>query len=411
MPILQKIDRVTVVNLHRTPRWGHSNTFSHLFSPNPPFQVDYAQGIVAFGFFLTTLLLLWLLILFLLKLLARGQTHLDKNGETCGMLKERKSPIGCAAGGNVIDVQYIKRHRRDLKPHLQAMVNRSWRVQSVFFLASILLPVAIYLFLTRGLTTLVSAVHDLKAINNDIQQLTDRSFGIMESLLKERDRIRQMDQAGMLSVDRHCPNLKLDHNGNGTAGSIWNTTTSQMPIAFLGIDSDLSATLDAMDRLVDENVIYARQGLTTVRHGTTSIQKALEFINDNDWVPKMFVMILAIVNLFFLAGVLLSRCNIIIFPLKCMQVWFLMPVFILLLIVAVIGTSTFGMMASANADFCAGGGVNANITTMSPKGTIEEIVLSHIATKSDIMYQAFDYFMNVRQFTFSRDVCSLHHSH
>ena len=381
--------------MHQTPRWGHSNTFSHFFSPDSSFQEDYAQGIAAFGFFLTTLLLLWFLVILVLKLLAKGSdpnpadSERENDAVTCcgSSSSQRSSPIGCAAGGSVIDVQYIKKHRRDLKPHLQRMVIRSWRVQSVFLLASILLPVAIYFFLTRGLSTFVAGLDAVQVINHDVQQLTDRSFGIIGSLLTERDRIRQLDRDGMLSVDRHCPNLNVHANG---------TFNSSVPVAFFGVSKDLSSTLDAMDRLVDENVIYARQGLNTMTRTTTSINRAFETVYDNDWVPKLFVMILAIINLFFLAGVVLTRFNVVILPLTCMHVWFLMPIFMLLLIVAILATSTFGMMASVNADFCAGGGTNANTTYMSPKGTVEEIVLSHVSATSDVMYQAFDYYINVR---------------
>ncbi|KAI2502705.1 hypothetical protein MHU86_11762 [Fragilaria crotonensis] len=373
----------TVLQLHRTFRWGHSNTFSHLFSPDPLLKVDYAQGLVAFGFFLTTLLLLWLLVLLLLKLLVRDPKNVIANNND---IRHRNKPIGWAAGGSVIDVQYIKKHRRDLKPHLERMVKQSWRIQSGFIMSSILIPVLIFVFLTRGLSTFVTGLDRVDVINDDIQRLTVRAFGIMETLLTERDRIRRMDQAGMFSLDRHCPNLN-----NSTTSPTFNASVA---VAFVGVGNHLSRTLDDLDRLVDENVVYARQGLTTISSLTTSINHTFEFIYDNDWIPKFFLMIMAIVNFFFLAGVILTRCNIIFFPLRFMLVWFLMPLFIVLLIVASVGAPTFGVMASANADFCAGRGVNASSINLSPKGTMEEIVLSHVASKSDVMYQAFDYYMN-----------------
>jgi hypothetical protein len=197
-----------------------------------------------------------------------------------------------------------------------------------------------------------------------------------------------MDQEGMFSLDRHCPNL---NNTNTRA-----TFNASVSVAFVGVGGHLSHTLDELDRLVDENVIFARQALTTISSLATSINHTFDAIYDNDWIPKFFVMILAVVNLFFLVGVILTRFNIIFFPLRLMFVWFLTPLFILLLIVAAVGAPTFGVMASANADFCSGRGVNALATDGSAKGTIEEIVLSHVASKSDVMYQSFDYFMNVR---------------
>ena len=65
VPQQQQPQLSTILKLHRTPRWGHSDAFSDYFAPDPAVQADYVQGIVAFGAFLIILLMLWLATLFL----------------------------------------------------------------------------------------------------------------------------------------------------------------------------------------------------------------------------------------------------------------------------------------------------------------------------------------------------------
>lgn len=72
-----------------------------------------------------------------------------------------------------------------------------------------------------------------------------------------------------------------------------------------------------------------------------------------------------------------------------MLVWLLVPLFIALLVVSTVGTSSIGMAVSLNADFCSGG------DSSSPEGTIEEIILSKDVTVDDLSYQSFVYYMDV----------------
>jgi hypothetical protein len=72
--------------------------------------------------------------------------------------------VGCAAGGDKIDVQYIKKKQKHLKPILRRIVKRSWRVQFWFFAAAILLPITTCLFLKKGLHTTVESLEEIQQI-------------------------------------------------------------------------------------------------------------------------------------------------------------------------------------------------------------------------------------------------------
>lgn len=141
------LQSLTVNTFHGSPRFGHASTFANLFSSDTAAQADYVQGIVVFGFLLVILLTVWLLSLLLLKV-------------TLG-----RDRIGCAAGGGPILVNDIKKHQPHLKPMLQSMVKRSWRIQSCFIVAALLLPVATALFLFKGLNIMEDALENIQNTN------------------------------------------------------------------------------------------------------------------------------------------------------------------------------------------------------------------------------------------------------
>ena len=362
------------MNLHRSPRWGHSNTFSHFFSDAPLQQIDYAKGLAAFGVFLILLVVIWLTILLLFKVIMAGRGN------------------SWIAGGSVIDVQEIKKNQRHLKPMLQQMVKRSWRIQTCFLILSLLLPVATGFFIKKGLDTFVDAIVEIQGTNQNVEHVLAKGIGIVTSLTRERDRIHKLKD--LFDIDRLCPLVGVINNNSNNSNNS-NTSSSSSSslfsnISFADINSHLFTTFDDMDRLVDENVVYAEQGLHAIKDVTVSVDTAVDIIVASDWIPKMYMMVLMVINIFLLAGVVLNRQNIIFFPFKSMLVWLLVPAFILLLVIATVGTSAIGVLASVNADFCAGG------DSESPRGTLEDIIKSHSSSTTDLSYRSFEYYMTVR---------------
>jgi len=136
----------TTISFHQTPRFGYSNNVADLLSPNTLERSNYRQGIFAFGIFLLVFWLVWLIVLFALKYIF-------------GIEK-----VGCAASGEIIDVQHIKRHKRHLKPHLQSIVKRSWRIQTAFLLAAFLIPIGTWLLLERGLAPTMASLDEIYGI-------------------------------------------------------------------------------------------------------------------------------------------------------------------------------------------------------------------------------------------------------
>jgi hypothetical protein len=72
---------------------------------------------------------------------------------------------GCAAGGNVLDIKEI-RGDPNLKPKARKIIQRSWKVQSAFFIVAFLIPIASGLFLVKGLKAVNEALVQIQGISD-----------------------------------------------------------------------------------------------------------------------------------------------------------------------------------------------------------------------------------------------------
>jgi len=98
-----------------------------------------------FCFFNIFILFLWTLILVILRIMG-------------------PSRVGCAAGGNALDVPVL-REQYD-RATRKMMERRSWRVQSTFLIAAVLLFVMAGLFLHKGLYAIGQSLRNVSDINN-----------------------------------------------------------------------------------------------------------------------------------------------------------------------------------------------------------------------------------------------------
>lgn len=136
-------------------RFGHSSNIALLASQNQDEQSDYARGVTAFCFFTLFIIFLWGAVLIVLKALG-------------------PSKVGCAAGGDVLDYPLLKKEYD--RPTRKKIERRSWRVQSAFLIASILLFPACGLFLRKGLFQVGESLDKLYDINDVSRQLDDETM-------------------------------------------------------------------------------------------------------------------------------------------------------------------------------------------------------------------------------------------
>jgi Na+/H+ antiporter NhaD/arsenite permease-like protein len=147
-------------------RFGHSSSIALLASQSQDEQSDYAQGVKAFCIFNLVTICLWVVVLIVLKILG-------------------PSKVGCAAGGHVLDYAVLKKEYD--RPTRKKIEKRSWRVQTAFFIAAVLLFVACGLFLNKGLLQVGYSLETL----SDINHVSRRSTTFIQFLSCTRNMTKQ----------------------------------------------------------------------------------------------------------------------------------------------------------------------------------------------------------------------------
>jgi hypothetical protein len=416
------MDVATVAAWHRIFRWGHDSTWSHLVSPQTSERIDYAQGVVSIGFVISISLLIWMVQLLIVKLILQPtmesrheddvntQQQQQQQRKICHSLQsfipclsdnlqqqQQRIPVPWIAGGSRIDVQYIKRYHRHLKPKLQQMVLRSWRIQSCFLLSAFIIPFLTYTTVEKGLLPTQDGWNSLRHLSGTISDVIYQAKGNVDTILSEVQSWANVDDSSSFPLNQpnFCPNLKSQN----VPMSLWNHS---LPSTFLSMSAHHGSAKDLYTAL-DLRLSPIQQGLLTAGEATQDLEDILEMLLENDWIPKFTLLILNIFTGFLVVGVLLSRNNIIFHPYQFSVTSFFMPTFILVLILLIFQTSLVAVISTFHGDLCAGTGSNV---TAQPniKGTIEEVITMYSTSKSDIIYQTFDFYQSVRYL----QMCSLY---
>lgn len=186
----------------------------------------------------------------------------------------------------------------------------------------------------------------------------------------------------LLNLETVCPNFS-------------STTTTTIPwelssLNMTSLSETIHSSLQEIDTFMETRVHDAEIGLTKVMHATAQVDTAMSWFEENEWKPRLYIVVLIVVTIFLLVGILLSRNNISFNPLECVTMYLLVPTFCVCLVLSALGTYGFGASAVINADFCAGGDYPG-----SPVGTIDAIMKQQGVSQSDITFQSFHYYVEV----------------
>ena len=139
-----------------------------------------------------------------------------------------------------------------------------------------------------------------------------------------------------------------------------------------------------------------------VTDATTYVDELIDWYLANDWLLKMLVLVLNVVNGLLLANVyFVSKNNIIHQPTRLYVAYILLPIFVVAATLMVAVTVASGFAILINSDFCSGGSEGSG-----PQGTIEEAISTLQAQKElngeppnealGLVYDAIDYYWKVR---------------
>jgi hypothetical protein len=248
----------------------------------------------------------------------------------------------------------------------------------------------------NGWSKVQLAWDDVQEVVDDVEALALRGWNVLEGLQDSRDvfsknklvrgflEYAQSDSASPF-LSKWCPNVK---------------DSSQL--SFLNeAMSSLQDQTESVVALFDDYVPVNSQGFLTITDATHSVDESLQWFFDNDWIWKMYIMILNVLVVFLLLCVyIFSKNNIIHPPTRFYLTFFVVPLFSVATGLLLIATATSGVATLMNADFCAGGSGSG-----SPQGTIRDAIMSYfhgnisptreMTGKLGLVYNSFNYYAEV----------------
>jgi hypothetical protein len=302
--------------------------------------------------------------------------------------------VGCAAGGGAIDIVQLSKkgvRRRERRRRIL----RSWRLQSTFLIVGVCIPIATGVLYRFGLGQLEIAWEELQDINDDVESIAYRGMGIVHSLRHTQTQLQQMgldfgivgDSSNETNSSWWCPSLN-DASKTGNYSSVEQ---------FDQVLTSVRSRTEEMVHFLDLHMPVDDAAFNIVTEATQYVDQSIDWAYDHDWLLKMFLMALNVVNmLLFAACYIMSKNNIIHPPTRFYLAFFLVPLFSGLTGATVFMSATFGVGTLLNSDFCAGGPAPG-----SPAGAIEDAILLHQVGTMDrsqgsgLVYESFLYYAGV----------------
>jgi len=225
---------------------------------------------------------------------------------------------GCAAGGDIVHVPDM--HRQGLsKRRRKLRIQRNWNVQTVFGVVSMAMPVLSFLGTNRGVDPVVDSFPELTPLLNGLQAVAYQGMAIarrVQSLVDDNQDLMQTAVACQSLQD-----LQLS----------WNATLYLQ---------------------VDDMTVDWRNALEEAVQVTQRVQDVLAWLDAHDWLLRLLLLVLNIINAFFLVGVFLTKNQIDYRGLQQMTAHILLPLFSLLTVATILASAVAGMGATLHSDVC-----------------------------------------------------------
>jgi hypothetical protein len=217
----------------------------------------------------------------------------------------------------------------------------------------------------------------------------------LDSLERVKLNIDGLDVQSILRNGEACPNL----------AKFLSVSSVQ------GIDEDFDHLKEQIHKINSEGI---RQAIDFIMDGTEDIETAVTNIEENDWILRMFLLVLSLMTCFMIFAACYEwsgRCHCL-SALTCISELFILPTFAIAIICCWIATSALAFASIFNSgkfenrkgieqdvlvisptlsDFCSG-----NSQQSGPGGTVMEIFEERGITSNDMIFTAFTYYQSVR---------------
>ena len=200
--------------------------------------------------------------------------------------------MGWAAGGEVIDVVLL-RDKSVRRWQRWQRITRSVRIQNLFAIFSVGLICFSFVFGNQGLGPFITSLDDVSAAVGQIQSRTRHGMHLAHLLSSHMVSLRPFLD---FNISKVCPN-----HAETILESEFSLDTTSTEIISAG---------KQLDYFMENDLDPFLQGVDQVAETCKTVDSAISSARDNDWIIRLFLVAVNVINIFFIFGVMLTRNKI-----------------------------------------------------------------------------------------------------
>ena len=272
--------------------------------------------------------------------------------------------VGCASGGDVVDVKEMKRVYNLDKFERKQRIRRNWRVQNTCLIACILILPSTILMINFGLDPFIDSLYDVQQMNDRIDSHAYRGIQTVTQLNDAYNHIQQIQEPDVQLFDNNFTNLYVNAAcvSNVTifsslVGNLTNLPKAKLPRMNMTMRLkdvfDWNSYQEEVKNTIANFSTYDFTGTNSVLYrltnGTAAVDAGIDTLNGHDWLIRLLVVILDVVVIFMIVGILFVKDNIDYPAYQSFTSYILLPLFCASLLATLIATYMFTTVAVLNA--------------------------------------------------------------
>lgn len=355
-----------------SPRFGHTNDITALLSSNSEDVSDYRAGLIAVAS--VTAICFFCAMICLPIFMCLGK---DRVGFLSGAPLTSQSSKGSTADGN---------SEKNCVTGASPTV-----VRSVFIGSGIMFILFAILIVTQGITNLQDTIVTVHRSAVDIDSIATEADDIINSGLLNVQGTATSVRDGIiteLSGDNFCPADPTLEN-NQAAASV--RTQADEAVQLLSL----------LDNFLGDRITVVSSAIQQAAKGAQQVESATDDVDLTDWEALVVLIPYTIIPCLLVAAAIMAQYDVGFPFLNCAINWFLMPLFVIMVVVCAGVACGMVAAASANSDFCLPGGrpeMDA-YSGMSPDTTVYRFLDRKQINGSALVRQVADYYIEQCQNT------------
>mmetsp|Transcript_685 Transcript_685/g.1202 ORF Transcript_685/g.1202 Transcript_685/m.1202 type:complete len:772 (+) Transcript_685:336-2651(+) len=334
--------------MHNFPRFGHGSKFSKLASQDQSEQTDYVVGLLAVSYFIISVFIMWAAAIIALRCLG---------------------PRRATFFAGRIRIKSDKSESFRLPRYI-------WKLRCLFMVLGISVILCSVALVGPGMTSIDNVAYSARKLNRDISDITTQGLLITDSISRAKTNLERLNVDQLMDVGSKCPVFL-----NNSVVSNESLTT---------IMTEIKSEIDSLKDYMEENDFNGVQDqIRSVMDGSEILEIAATLFEENDWIARMYAVVLDGIVFFMIISscITLSGKN----PpaLKFMNMFFILPAFVILIIGSWFMTSFIATAAISNADICVG-----EADPGSPEHTVTNILREMGIEEDGMIFTTFLYYRN-----------------